>query len=1293
MSSFIPTRKNNPCPVCGDTKGKCRTIADSTMVLCMTNLGIGKGAIISNYYCTGDSENELWAKFIPEQEWFDFKEHWTQEQRTEWIQQQERLKQQRLQEKNQRRASSLPVEERDLLYRQLLAELTLHPIDQADLLRRGYSEQDIKNDNYKSVEKWQRLSREYDNRLPGVDLSGRSLNVPYPGYLCAVTDENGYIAGFQIRNRNPNAKNDGEPKYPWLTSKTKKRPLGPQPNLYPEGCGTRGELPLKVIKGKSKEIALIEGTGPKPFLASDRLGVTVIGAAGGMWASSPVTLKSTLDKLRGDGPKEVTLYPDGGDVSNRHTMVRDRKLYNLLTSWGYTVKVAWWGQTIKGKDIDNLTPEELQTIRTITWDEFWAIACSKLPSLAEEQLKNQFPRLESKTISRDEFIRKYGLPQTIEDIKGYVKKHAFKLSKRHGQLPEQITLSPEQSNTAIAPRTPEYCPQLRQDIEQLFQHNCHWQPYVNYLPNLADPYKPHQHQPQSWKLAYRPGHLPTWEQWKAIGEPIVVFKGGDRKQLYIEAASKGYPILLDRSLPGYGKSHTAGTLIAEDFGAQSLTYFDKNHRNVSTSTIEENFKDVLVRHPGMKYDPTHLTPNGARHCHRIKPGETPDVLANCLHGRKFEILANKGINTEPGDQNPMCQNCQFLEDCKQGRGDGFGFFYERSKSLSNASEFRAHPKSLLSLPDGNGQGEGKVAIIEESNQLLTPVEEIEINITDIERTIINLIKNAPPLITAALQPFLLALQDLLEQDNSYHGLSSQEIIHRLPVLELPIIDRQPLSDSTSVICNIQMRYPTLIREIESFIKDYITSQTSNFYTKSDDQVREIAANWLVPFLKIYQRTLSNLKADRGDRHEVYAAIETEQTSGMSGAFRIANKKLIITKRNYHTENLLKTAAFQIHLDATINRQELAKDLNVKDSHILTCCQNVSDDVFSNLTIKQIKGMGECGAQRSQQKNGKTVEARLPYLIKAIKAKHPNGKVGIIDLKRHKHNWIEQADVLGHWFNHNRGSNEFRNCDALIIVGMATPNIGAMASRWQAIAGQVVNPNDAESNPGFWSWVQRTKQKEMIQAVGRIRANLQPHKQIPIYIVTQENLEFLEQAYPGAKLEAIEAIQYSREAAPREQQTQLAILEAFAQLQKQGQKVTQQAIASIAGITQGRISQIAAEFQGWKCFQKLLVLLLESLNSETNNFDLDIPEELRWLAEVYLPAAVTDARVDSVAAVGEIFSLLESFGTKAFRQIMAITAIDVSSQLLVVMLQLLPGSIYSEIAAIYLEGAQLTASSP
>ena len=205
--SFTPTKRHNPCPICSDIKGKCR-ITES-LVLCMN-----QDSDVPGYKFLGFSKDGLWSKFVE-----DDGQDWSEQRRKEWRIQQQRLKQQREQEEITRRADSLNAVERNRLYRQLLDQLTLDPLDRADLKRRGLTDAEILAGDFRSVTQWQKLDREIDYRLPGVNLNGRSLNTPSSGYVWAIRDADGYIIGLQLRLREETT----EGRFRWLTSATKKR--------------------------------------------------------------------------------------------------------------------------------------------------------------------------------------------------------------------------------------------------------------------------------------------------------------------------------------------------------------------------------------------------------------------------------------------------------------------------------------------------------------------------------------------------------------------------------------------------------------------------------------------------------------------------------------------------------------------------------------------------------------------------------------------------------------------------------------------------------------------------------------------------------------------------------------------------------------------------------------------------------------------------------------------------------------------------------------------------------------
>lgn len=159
------------CPACQGERKDCRTNNDTGITHCRRSgppeppglQFIGEDSLGFGMYAPNDGQQNP----------ADF-ERW------QWEREARRL------EEQAQRAKSLPPVELDRGYRQLLGMLSLHPEDRDDLHRRGFTDQQIEEQGFKSVERWQRLDRELWPDLPGVSADGQSLNVPYPGYLCPI---------------------------------------------------------------------------------------------------------------------------------------------------------------------------------------------------------------------------------------------------------------------------------------------------------------------------------------------------------------------------------------------------------------------------------------------------------------------------------------------------------------------------------------------------------------------------------------------------------------------------------------------------------------------------------------------------------------------------------------------------------------------------------------------------------------------------------------------------------------------------------------------------------------------------------------------------------------------------------------------------------------------------------------------------------------------------------------------------------------------------------------------------
>ena len=354
MTAISSFKRGNPCPICHSENGGCKQRDD--LILCMNERSDTQG-----YRFVGESKDRGWGKFLPTV----LLDAWDGDRLYEW---QEQREQQRIQQQHEweaRQVESLNANERDKAYRQLFSGLPLHPRDRADLQRRGLRDTQIEQHGFKSVEQWQSASNAPPN-LPGV-LPHGSLSIPEAGYLCPITDIYGRIVGCQVRSRDPQA----DRKYYWVSSAGKKRSRGQSPYLK----GTK-ENPLLFLGSfaNAPRIGLCEGTGAKPLIAHHWLGLPVIGAAGGNFASGRSQI---LEALQLVPDAEWILYADAGSRNNPNIVRQYSALAKLLLQYGIKLLIADWGQwdDKAAGDIDEI--ENYSDIRFRPFSEFAALPVSQ----------------------------------------------------------------------------------------------------------------------------------------------------------------------------------------------------------------------------------------------------------------------------------------------------------------------------------------------------------------------------------------------------------------------------------------------------------------------------------------------------------------------------------------------------------------------------------------------------------------------------------------------------------------------------------------------------------------------------------------------------------------------------------------------------------------------------------------------------------------------------------------------------------------------------------------------------
>jgi hypothetical protein len=322
-------------------------------------------------------------------------ENWNDDKRREYREQREREKQL----ERERHARSLSPVERDREIRKILNQLTLSDSDRILLKNRQYLT-DERIANFRTVDQWQKLTISVSPGLSGVNWDGSKLNNPINGILVPIPNEDGLFVGLRLYN--PNNKENDHGKYIWLSS----RKRGVDPKLQ------NGELPIAVYWPKELKhhdrVGLCEGLELKPCIAADRLGIPVIGAAGGNFAGSKESLLNAIESVRerlGNSDATVTLYPDAGSLANENVTNQYRKLSDILP-----ISAADWGHGFDKSlgDIDEIG--NLEAIEYLPPSQFFEMAkkdlsfWEKVNRLAHKDRKKWKPWLNFHTFTAKEKV-------------------------------------------------------------------------------------------------------------------------------------------------------------------------------------------------------------------------------------------------------------------------------------------------------------------------------------------------------------------------------------------------------------------------------------------------------------------------------------------------------------------------------------------------------------------------------------------------------------------------------------------------------------------------------------------------------------------------------------------------------------------------------------------------------------------------------------------------------------------------------------------------------------------------
>jgi hypothetical protein len=147
-------------------------------------------------------------------------------------------------------------------------------------------------------------------------------------------------------------------------------------------------------------------------------------------------------------------------------------------------------------------------------------------------------------------------------------------------------------------------------------------------------------------------------------------------------------------------------------------------------------------------------------------------------------------------------------------------------------------------------------------------------------------------------------------------------------------------------------------------------------------------------------------------------------------------------------------------------------------------------------------------------------------------------------------------------------------------------------------------------------------------------------------------------------------------------TRASIGQAIARLCKSGGKITQDAIADLADVSQGWISKFFAGLGGWRFWRKIITSLLKSSIRTSNNLDSaleNLSDDERWIAQEWLGELVAAFENDPQGVAESVAATAIGYGAEAWARILQAADRVVVARLLGCMAIVLPEWVSERVA--------------
>jgi len=259
-----------------------------------------------------------------------------------------------------------PIKEVDKTYRTLLSLLRLHPEDRANLLSRGFTDEQIKALNYKSYpdnKSWDfrdicRKLRNQGCKLEGVpgffinDSGEWTMKYITPGIMVPHKTVNNMIYGFQIRKRDSLRKTfengEKEPKCVWLSSGDFNHGTGAKTSInFSTNFFMDSKTNKQWLKVPNGKLVLTEGAMKADLCRCLMPEMNLISVAG---VQATTYLEQTLGYLKKLGISTIVLAYDMDYKTNESVFASVEKTKKIIKEAGMELAVLEWDSDLDGKE-------------------------------------------------------------------------------------------------------------------------------------------------------------------------------------------------------------------------------------------------------------------------------------------------------------------------------------------------------------------------------------------------------------------------------------------------------------------------------------------------------------------------------------------------------------------------------------------------------------------------------------------------------------------------------------------------------------------------------------------------------------------------------------------------------------------------------------------------------------------------------------------------------------------------------------------------------------------------------